>query len=142
MAFGGLDKKHGSQPMADINMTPLIDVMLVLLVIFIITAPLFTHAIRLDLPKVASQPARETPQTITLSIDDAGKLFWNDTPVTFDQMRARFADAGKSAPKPELHLRASSATRYDVIAQVMGAAQQAGVERIGFVTQPAKPKAQ
>ncbi|WP_175982776.1 ExbD/TolR family protein [Caballeronia zhejiangensis] len=140
MAFGGLDKKTNGAPMADINMTPLIDVMLVLLVIFIITAPLFTHAIRLDLPKVSSQPARETPQTVTLSIDDAGKLFWNDTPVTFDQMRARFADAGKRAQKPELQLRASSATRYDVIAQVMGAAQQAGLERIGFVTQPAKPQ--
>ena len=140
MAFGGLDKKSNGAPMAEINMTPLIDVMLVLLVIFIITAPLFTHAIRLDLPKVSSQPARETPQTVTLSIDDAGKLFWSDTPVTFDQMRARFADAGKSAQKPELHLRASSATRYDVIAQVMGAAQQAGLERIGFVTQPAKPQ--
>ena len=137
MAFGGLDKKYNGQPMADINMTPLIDVMLVLLVIFIITAPLFTHAIRLDLPKVASQPARETPQTITLSIDDAGKLFWNDTPVGAADMRARFAEAGKSAQKPELHLRASSATRYEVIAQVMGAAQGAGLERIGFVTQPA-----
>ena len=139
MAFGGLDKKSNGSPMAEINMTPLIDVMLVLLVIFIITAPLFTHAIRLDLPKVASQPARETPQTITLSIDDAGKLYWNDTPVSFDQMRERFADAGKSADpnsRPELHLRASSATRYDVIAQVMGAAQQAGLERIGFVTAP------
>jgi biopolymer transport protein ExbD len=142
MAFGGLDKKSNGQPMADINMTPLIDVMLVLLVIFIITAPLFTHAIRLDLPKVASQPARETPQTITLSIDDAGKVFWNDTPVSFDQMRARFADAGKTAQKPELHLRASSATRYEIIAQVMGAAQQAGLERIGFVTQPARSQAQ
>ncbi|MFM0517098.1 biopolymer transporter ExbD [Caballeronia jiangsuensis] len=142
MAFGGLDKKSNGQPMADINMTPLIDVMLVLLVIFIITAPLFTHAIRLDLPKVASQPARETPQTITLSIDDAGSLFWNDTPVSFDQMRARFADVGKTAQKPELHLRASSATRYEIIAQVMGAAQQAGLERIGFVTQPARSQAQ
>ncbi|SAK72144.1 biopolymer transport protein ExbD/TolR [Caballeronia calidae] len=140
MAFGGLEKKPNGSPMADINMTPLIDVMLVLLVIFIITAPLFTHAIRLDLPKVSSQPARETPQTITLSIDDAGKLFWNDRPVSFEQMRARFADAGKVADpnsKPELHLRASGATRYDVIAQVMAVAQQAGLERIGFVTQPA-----
>ncbi|SAK83991.1 biopolymer transport protein ExbD/TolR [Caballeronia hypogeia] len=136
MAFGGLDKKTNGAPMAEINMTPLIDVMLVLLVIFIITAPLFTHAIRLDLPKVTSQPARETPQTITLSIDDAGKLFWNDAPVSFEQMRTRFADAAKGEQKPELHLRASSATRYDVIAQVMGVAQQAGLERIGFVTQP------
>ena len=137
MAFGGLDKHSNGQPMAEINMTPLIDVMLVLLVIFIITAPLFTHAIRLDLPKVASQPARETPQTITLSIDDAGKLYWNDAPISAADMRARFAEAGKAGQKPELHLRASSATRYDVIAQVMGAAQQAGLERIGFVTQPA-----
>ncbi|KND57433.1 Biopolymer transport protein ExbD/TolR [Candidatus Burkholderia verschuerenii] len=136
MAFGGLDKKPSGAPMAEINMTPLIDVMLVLLVIFIITAPLFIHAIRLDLPKVAAQPAREMPQTITLSIDDSGKLFWNDQPIGFDAMRGRFVEAGKASEKPELHLRASSGTRYDVIAQVMGAAQQAGVERIGFVTQP------
>jgi biopolymer transport protein ExbD len=142
MAFGGLDKHSNGQPMAEINMTPLIDVMLVLLVIFIITAPLFTHAIRLDLPKVSSQPARETPQTITLSIDDAGKLYWNDTPIAAEAMRARFAEAGRAAQKPELHLRASSATRYDVIAQVMGAAQQAGIERIGFVTQPTGQPAQ
>ncbi|MDR5780287.1 biopolymer transporter ExbD [Caballeronia sp. LZ065] len=141
MAFGGLDKHANGQPMAEINMTPLIDVMLVLLVIFIITAPLFTHAIRLDLPKVSSQPARETPQTITLSIDDTGKLYWNDTLIGVEQMRARFVEAGRAAQKPELHLRASSATRYDVIAQVMGAAQQAGIERIGFVTQPAQPEA-
>lgn len=142
MAFGGLDKHANGQSMAEINMTPLIDVMLVLLVIFIITAPLFTHAIRLDLPKVSSQPARETPQTITLSIDDTGKLYWNDTLIGVEQMRARFVEAGRAAQKPELHLRASSATRYDVIAQVMGAAQQAGIERIGFVTQPTQQPAQ
>jgi biopolymer transport protein ExbD len=142
MAFGGLDKKSNSQPMADINMTPLIDVMLVLLVIFIITAPLFTHAIRLDLPKVSSQPARETPQTITLSIDETGKLFWNDAPVSFEQMQARFVDAGRAGQKPELHLRASRGTRYEVIARVMAAAQQAGVERIGFVTEPVRGAAQ
>ncbi|CCD37029.1 Biopolymer transport protein ExbD/TolR [Candidatus Paraburkholderia kirkii UZHbot1] len=136
MAFGGLDKHSNGSPMAEINMTPLIDVMLVLLVIFIITAPLLTHAIRLDLPKVASQPARETPRTITLSIDDAGKLYWNDAPISEADMRARFAEAGKAVEQPELHLRASSATRYDVLAKVMGAAQQAGLERIGFVTQP------
>ncbi|CAH2774318.1 MAG: Biopolymer transport protein ExbD/TolR [uncultured Caballeronia sp.] len=137
MAFGGLDQHSNGSPMAEINMTPLIDVMLVLLVIFIITAPLITHAIRLDLPKVASQPARETPQTITLSIDDAGKLYWNDAPISEADMRARFAEAGKAAEQqPKLHLRASSATRYDVLAKVMGAAQQAGLERIGFVTQP------
>ncbi|MBV8626477.1 MAG: biopolymer transporter ExbD [Paraburkholderia sp.] len=136
MAFGGLEKKQTAAPMADINMTPLIDVMLVLLVIFIITAPLLTHAIRLDLPKVASAPARETPQTISLSIDAAGKLYWDAKPVTLDQVRARFAEEGKRTDQPEIHLHAERSTRYEVIAQVMGAAQQAGLERIGFVTDP------
>jgi biopolymer transport protein ExbD len=138
MAFGGLDKKSNGAPMAEINMTPLIDVMLVLLVIFIITAPLFTHAIRLDLPKVSSQAVRETPETITLSIDGAGKLYWNDKPIALEQMRAQFVAQGKRAEPPEIHLRASRDTRYDVIAQVMGAAQSAGLNRIGFVTDQVK----
>jgi len=142
MAFGGLEKKQTAAPMAEINMTPLIDVMLVLLVIFIITAPLFTHAIRLDLPKVAAAPARETPQTISLSIDAAGKLYWDGSVITLDQMRGRFAQAGKQADQPEIHLHAERNTRYEVIAQVMGAAQQAGLERIGFVTEPPPPGAQ
>jgi biopolymer transport protein ExbD len=138
MAFGGLDRKSNGAPMAEINMTPLIDVMLVLLVIFIITAPLFTHAIRLDLPKVSSQAVRETPETITLSIDGAGKLYWNDKPIALEQMRAQFVTEGKRAEPPEIHLRASRDTRYDVIAQVMGAAQSAGLNKIGFVTDQVK----
>ncbi|RKF29896.1 biopolymer transporter ExbD [Paraburkholderia fungorum] len=141
MAFGGLEKKQTAAPMAEINMTPLIDVMLVLLVIFIITAPLFTHAIRLDLPKVAAAPARQTPQTVSLSIDAAGKLYWNGTVITLQQMRARFVEAGKQTDQPEIQLRAERSTRYEVIAQVMGAAQQAGLERIGFVTDPPPPGA-
>jgi biopolymer transport protein ExbD len=138
MAFGGLDRKSNGAPMAEINMTPLIDVMLVLLVIFIITAPLFTHAIRLDLPKVSSQAVRETPETITLSIDGAGKLYWNDKPIALEQMRGQFVTEGKRAEPPEIHLRASKDTRYDVIAQVMGAAQSAGLNKIGFVTDQVK----
>jgi len=141
MAFGGLENKRDSAPMADINMTPLIDVMLVLLVIFIITAPLFTHAIRLDLPQVAADAARQTPQTIALSIDGAGKVYWNAQPISLDEMRARFKAAGKAAEdaQPDLQLRAARETRYEVIAQVMGAAQQAGIARIGFVTGPPPP---
>jgi len=136
MAFGGFDGHNETAPMADINMTPLIDVMLVLLVIFIITAPLLTHAIRLDLPKVAAAaPARETPQTITLSIDEAGRLYWNGKPSTLDAVRSALAAAGKAPQQPEIHLRAARATHYDIIAQVMGAAQQAGLQRIGFVTE-------
>ena len=142
MAFGGLEKKQTAAPMAEINMTPLIDVMLVLLVIFIITAPLFSHAIRLDLPKVAAAPARQTPQTISLSIDGAGKLYWNGQPITPAQMRTQFAEAGKQADQPDIQLRAERSTRYEVIAQVMGAAQQAGLTRIGFVTDPPAPVAQ
>ncbi|MEX3857350.1 ExbD/TolR family protein [Paraburkholderia sp. BR10923] len=142
MAFGGLERKQTAAPMAEINMTPLIDVMLVLLVIFIITAPLFSHAIRLDLPKVAAAPARQTPQTISLSIDGAGKLYWNGKPITLAQMRVQFAEAGKQADQPDIQLRAERSTRYEVIAQVMGAAQQAGLERIGFVTDPPPPAAQ
>ncbi|MEX3915734.1 ExbD/TolR family protein [Paraburkholderia sp. BR10872] len=138
MAFGGLEKKRDTAPMSEINMTPLIDVMLVLLVIFIITAPLFSHAIRLDLPKVAAEPAQQTAQTVTLSIDAAGKLYWNAQPITLDELRARFTVAGKEpeSQQPELQLRAARETRYDVIAQVMGAAQQAGLTRLGFVTEP------
>ncbi|OLL29855.1 biopolymer transporter ExbD [Burkholderia sp. SRS-W-2-2016] len=142
MAFGGLEKKQTAAPMAEINMTPLIDVMLVLLVIFIITAPLFSHAIRLDLPKVAAAPARQTPQTIALSIDGAGRLYWNGQPLTLAQLRERFAEAGKQSEQPEIQLRAERSTRYEVIAQVMGAAQQAGLERLGFVTDPPPPAAQ
>ncbi|MBB3257806.1 biopolymer transport protein ExbD [Paraburkholderia bannensis] len=138
MAFGGLEKKRDAAPMAEINMTPLIDVMLVLLVIFIITAPLFTHAIRLDLPKVAAEAAQQTPRTVTLSIDAAGTIYWNARPISLDELRKRFADAGKEpeAQQPELQLRAARETRYDFIAQVMGAAQQAGLARLGFVTDP------
>jgi biopolymer transport protein ExbD len=110
-------------------------------VIFIITAPLFTHAIRLDLPRVAAAPARQTPQTISLSIDAAGKLYWDGSVITLEQMRARFAQAGKQSDQPEIQLRAERSTRYEVIAQVMGAAQQSGLERIGFVTDPPPPAA-
>ena len=136
MAFGGFDNNRQGAPMADINVTPMVDVMLVLLVIFIITAPLFTHAVKLDQPAAQSAPAPEKPETVTLSIDPAGAIFWNDAPVTQADLPARMAAAAQRQPQPELQLRADKATRYEVIAQVMAAAQSNGLTKLGFVTEP------
>jgi biopolymer transport protein ExbD len=138
MAFGGFDTREGPmRPMAEINTTPFVDVMLVLLVIFIITAPLLTHAIRLDLPSAQAPVSAEKPETITLSIDAQEKLYWNDAPVADAQaLRERLQQAATRSPQPELHLRADQQVRYQRIAEVMSAAQQAGVTRIGFVTDP------
>ena len=136
MAFGGFNDGKPAQPMSDINVTPMVDVMLVLLVIFIISAPLFTHAIRLDLPAADAAPAPQPTETVTVAIDGAGVIHWNDAPVTQEELSARFALAAKTEPQPELQLRADKATRYEVIAQVMAAAQNNGLNKIGFVTEP------
>ncbi|EIJ48821.1 biopolymer transport ExbD/TolR protein [Herbaspirillum sp. GW103] len=136
MSFGGFNDNHNSGPMADINVTPMVDVMLVLLVIFIITAPMFTHALKLDLPTAQSSPAPEKPETITLGIDAAGKLYWDDQPVSAEDMDARLATAAAKKPQPELQLRADKSTRYEMIAEVMSAAQGAGLTKLGFVTDP------
>ena len=137
MAFGSFDTGSNPQPMAEINMIPLVDVMLVLLVIFIITAPLLTHAIRLDLPTAQAPVSAEKPETITLSIDPAGALFWNSEPVAgIAALDERFRQAAARQPQPELHLRADRETRYQRIAEVMSSAQQAGITRLGFVTEP------
>jgi len=137
MAFGSFDPDGANRPMAEINTTPLVDVMLVLLVIFIITAPLLTHAIRLDLPQAESPVAPERPETISLSIDAAGSLFWNDEPLSgLPDLQRRLAAAAASEPRPDLQLRADRETRYQTIAEVMAAAQSAGLNRLGFVTDP------
>ena len=134
MAFGGFNDNKHQAPMADINVTPMVDVMLVLLVIFIITAPLFTHAIKLDLPDAQSAPAPEKPETISLSIDAEGKVFWNNDPVQQQDLAARLALAAQQKPQPEVQLRADKSTRYEIIAQVMSAAQTNGLTKMGFVT--------
>ncbi|MEY5003216.1 MAG: hypothetical protein RL678_1025 [Pseudomonadota bacterium] len=136
MAFGGFNDNSHQAPMAEINVTPMVDVMLVLLVIFIITAPLFTHAVKLELPTASSAPAPEKPESITLAINAEGKLFWNNTAVTMDELGARFTTAAQKTPQPELQLRADKSTRYEIIAQVMSAAQTNGMTKIGFVTNP------
>ncbi|MFA7665398.1 MAG: biopolymer transporter ExbD [Burkholderiaceae bacterium] len=137
MSFGSLDSGPG-QPMAEINTTPLVDVMLVLLVIFIITAPLFTHAVKLELPRASSTPATEKPETVTLAIDPEGRLFWNNDPVDgLEALTARLTAAANATPPPDLHLRADRDTRYERIAEVMSAARLAGMQSIAFVTNPA-----
>jgi biopolymer transport protein ExbD len=138
MAFGGFNDKQQAAPMSEINVTPMVDVMLVLLVIFVITAPLFTHAIKLDLPNAQSAAAPDKPETISLSIDAAGKLYWNQDrePVAPDALDAKLAAASQKTPQPELQLRADKDTRYEVIAQVMAAAQDNNLGKIGFVTEP------
>jgi biopolymer transport protein ExbD len=139
MAFGGFGKDERHAPMSDINMTPLIDVMLVLLVIFIITAPLLTRAVKLDLPRATAAASPDTAQTVELSIDAKGQLFWAREPLIEAQLVGRLSAAGKQASPPEIHLRADRATRYETIARVMADAQRAGLSRIGFVTLPEGP---
>ena len=139
MAFGGFQGQSEQQPMAEINTTPLVDVMLVLLIIFIITAPLLTHAIRIDLPQARSQSSPEKPQTVTVSLDARGQVFWADESIAADALAGRLAEAARRQPQPELHLRADRDTRYQVLAEVMAQARQAGIVRIGFVTDPAPP---
>src|SRR5436190_1108668 len=119
MAFGGFTKSGESTPMAEINMIPLIDVMLVLLVIFIITAPLLTHAVKIDLPQASSQPLPEKPEVITISIDGTGKTYWNDGPIVPGELKARLDTAAATKPQPELQIRADKETRYQVLAEIM-----------------------
>ena len=135
MAFGTLGQGD-EQPMAEINTTPLVDVMLVLLIIFMVTAPLFTHAVKIDLPRAQSELNAEKPDTISLSIDAAGKLYWNNDAIDEGSLRERFVQAAAHATQPELHLHADRDTRYDVIARIMAEAQRSGLKKIGFVTDP------
>ena len=136
MAFGGFDKGSGPAPMAEINMIPLIDVMLVLLVIFIITAPLLTHAVKVDLPRASSQVNLTKPDNIQLAIDHSAVVYWNGEAVGMPQWRERMAAAAKLKPQPEVHLRADGEVAYRRVAQVMSDAAKVGLTRIGFVTDP------
>lgn len=135
MSFGGLDQNTYA-PMNEINTTPLVDVMLVLLIIFMVTAPLLTHSIRIDLPKAGAAAELEKPDIVTLSLNREGKLFWNDAPMEEGALKARLDAAAAQKPKPEIHLRADKETRYQKITEIMSAAKEAGIERLGFVATP------
>ena len=122
--------------MSEINMTPLVDVMLVLLIIFIITVPVMKHAVNIDLPRASNVAQDAKPQTIRLSVDAIGAYYWNEAPLADADLAAQLSAAAARQPQPELHIRGDKAVRYERVAQVMAAAQQAGLKKIGFITEP------
>lgn len=132
----GVGAANHSAPMSEINTTPLVDVMLVLLVIFIITAPLLTHAVKIDLPQASSQPLPEKPQVISVAIDGAGTMYWNDIVIAQGDLKAKLVEAANQKPQPELHIRADKETRYQLLAEVMADAQNAGITKLGFLSEP------
>ena len=136
MAFGGFHRGADTAPMAEINMVPLIDVMLVLLVIFIITAPLLTHAVKIDLPKASSQANLTKADNIQVAIRAHGEIYWNGEIIDQRTLAMRMAAAAKLEPQPEVHLHADRTTAYEKVARVMAAAAKAGLVKIGFVTEP------
>ena len=137
MAFGTQDETD--EVMNEINMTPLVDVMLVLLIIFIITVPVMKHAVNIDLPRATNQPQDSKPETIRLSVDGNGAYYWNEGRIEDAALAGLLQTAAKQTPQPELHIRGDKSVRYERVAQAMAAAQHAGVRKIGFITEPVAP---
>jgi biopolymer transport protein ExbD len=136
MAFKTQD--DGDEILSEINMIPFIDVMLVLLIIFIITVPVIKHAVRVDLPQASNQKLEDKPENVRVSVDAQGQYFWNDAAVSDTELPVRLAQTAAQQPQPELHIRGDKAVRYERVAQLMAFARQAGIHKIGFVTEPAK----
>ena len=136
MAFGRLERTEGPRPMSDINVTPLVDVMLVLVVILIITAPLMASSLRLDLPRAEGARPQDAPKFVTVGMDAHGGLFLDDKPVTPAQLAQALSEAAKRSPETEVQLRADQSVPYGKVVEVMGAAQKAGLSRVGFVAEP------
>ena len=140
MASADISRRRHMAPMADMNVVPLVDVMLVLLVIFIVTAPLLTHAVKIDLPKASSSANITKPEHIEFGIRESGELFWSGEAVALEMLPQRFAAESVKQPQPELHIRADRHVHYEKVAQVMALAAKAGLARIGFVSDPAIQK--
>ena len=136
MAFGALGNVRAQQPVAEINMIPLIDVMLVLLVIFIIAAPLMTHAVNVELPKASAHPEISKPEVVHLSVDKAGQVYWNNQPVDEAALHSHMQEAVKQPMQPELRIRADGHVAYRYVAGVLADAARTGLTKIGFVTEP------
>jgi biopolymer transport protein ExbD len=136
MAFASFDSRRGGVPMAEINMIPLIDVLLVLLVLDMVTAPLLTQAVKLELPNAMSQPNDLRPEKVEFAIDASGALYWNGEAVTRGVVQQRFAAESRKAVQPEVHLRADQAVAYRFVAQTLADASKAGLTKIGFISEP------
>ena len=134
MAFGTQDDTD--EVMNEINMTPLVDVMLVLLIIFIITVPVMKHSVNIDLPRASSEQQLIKPETVRLSVDADGSYYVNDAKISDQELAPRLRAAAAQNPQPDLHIRGDKAVRYEHVAQAMAAAQQAGLRKIGFITEP------
>ena len=139
MAFASFDNRHAGAPMAEINMVPLIDVMLVLLVIFIVTAPLLTQAVKLELPRANAQPNVARAEKIELAIDASGQRFWNGEPIDRAEAARRFMSEGRKEPQPEIHLKADQNVAYRNVAQTLADATTAGLTKVGFISDPEAP---
>ena len=123
--------------MAVINTTPLVDVMLVLLIIFLITIPVINKTVRVDLPKAVNIPTQTKPENITIAVDRDGKVYWNDKSVpSRDALLAYIKEAAVRKPQPEIHIRGDKETRYESIGRVMYAIQRGGIQKVGFLTEP------
>ena len=136
MAFGTQDEPD--EVMNEINMTPLVDVMLVLLIIFIITVPVMKHAVNIDLPRASSEPEQPKPQNILFSVTADGAYYWNEQKIDDSELPNRLAAEAAKEPQPELHIRGDKAVRYERVAVAMAAAQKAGLRKIGFITEPTR----
>lgn len=137
MAFSH-SETDDSEVLSEINMIPLIDVMLVLLIVFIITVPVMKHAVSVDLPRANAQTSRDKPETVRLTVDAQGQYHWDDAIVNDDELQTRLAAAAAKEPQPEIHLRGDKAVRYERVAQALAAAQRAGIHKVGFVTEPSR----
>jgi biopolymer transport protein ExbD len=137
MAFKTQD--DGDEALSEINMIPFIDVMLVLLIIFIITVPVIKHAVNVDLPQASVEKLQDKPEAVRVSVDAQGVYYWNDGRVEDAELAQRLAQSAAQQPQPELHIRGDKEVRYERGAQLMAAARRAGLQKIGFVTDPGQP---
>lgn len=135
MSFGGGFDEEG-EVMSEINMTPLVDVMLVLLIIFIITVPVITHSVKVDLPRADNSPNQIKPDTVNLAVDADGTLHWNKVVVSTNELDQRLAAEAQKKPQAEIHIRGDRKANYEEVLKVMAAVQRAGILKLGFVTEP------